>query len=724
MSNVSQALAHRQLTLSKRIPLYLAIASLVSVLSVGLFSYYQAASELTDASQSKVSALVSSRTESLARYLDSIEQDLLLTASDPAVHDAMTEFSDAWRDLKFEGEPQEILQDLFITGSEFPTGEKQKLIDPGDGSLYSEVHRTFHQRFWDLQATRGYYDIFFISPEGDVIYTVFKELDYATNLISGSWKDTDLANVFRHSVENPTLGQVSFFDFKPYAPSNDAPASFISTPVLNDANRLLGVLVFQMPIDKLNAIMQQSQGMGETGETYIVGNDFLMRSDSRFSEESTILQQQVETDATRAALAGETGTALIEDYRGVPVLSAYGSLVFNGTTWAVIGEIDEAEALAGVAVMQKIMLAASAVILLLVVVFGFLGAKGITKPLVRLTEAMKTLADGDTSVDIPAQGRKDELGDMAEAMLVFKNNAIERAEMQAQEAENQRKQAERAEVIATLCSDFDSSVGTTLKNVSSAATQLDSTANSMVATAEQTDSLSNSAAAASEEATTNVQTVAAASEELSASIDEIGRQVAQSTSSTAKAVAQSETTAVTVKGLAEAADRIGDVVTLIQDIAEQTNLLALNATIEAARAGEAGKGFAVVANEVKSLATQTAKATSQISDQITAIQSETTDAVEAIDGIKSVVDEVSHIATSIASAIEEQAAATGEISTNVQQAASGTKEVSGNISGVAEGSAQTRQSATQVLDASGELARSSEELRSQVESFLANIRAA
>ena len=351
-------------------------------------------------------------------------------------------------------------------------------------------------------------------------------------------------------------------------------------------------------------------------------------------------------------------------------------------------------------------------------------ARAIARPVARLTGVLDALARGDTTVDVPDAGRRDEVGAMAKAVQVFKDNAIDRLRLEAEQAADQQARVQRAQRVDDLIQGFDASVREILSTVTAAAAQLDGTARDMTGIAEQTSVQASASAAASEQTSANVQTVAAAAEELAGSIQEIGRQVQDSAAITNQAVVEAERTNATVHGLAEAAGKIGAVIQLIQDIASQTNLLALNATIEAARAGEAGKGFAVVASEVKHLANQTASATEDIRLQIGDMQTATTDAVQAIAGIGGTIRRVSEIAGTIAAAVEEQAAATAEISRNVQQAAIGSQQVSSNVIQLNEAAGQGGAAADQVMGASNALNRQADLLREQIETFLASIRAA
>jgi methyl-accepting chemotaxis protein len=349
----------------------------------------------------------------------------------------------------------------------------------------------------------------------------------------------------------------------------------------------------------------------------------------------------------------------------------------------------------------------------------------VVRPIGDVKETMDLIANGNLSITVPGGERKDEIGAIARTVTLFQEHLRRLEDMKREEAEREASaRTEKARMMATLASNFESSVGSIVADVSTSAERLQSAARRLQGTADATSARSASVASSSEEASSNVQTVAAATEELASSVREVGRQVEQSARISERAVMEAQSTVAKVKELSTAANRIGAIVGLIQDIAEQTNLLALNATIEAARAGEAGKGFAVVASEVKNLATQTAKATTEIATQINAIQGTTSDSADAIQAITSTIDEINKIASAIASAVEEQSAATQEIARNVQEAASGTSSVSGAIADVRHATADAAVASNEVLDASNGLNQQSARLKSELSSFLATIRAA
>jgi methyl-accepting chemotaxis protein len=348
----------------------------------------------------------------------------------------------------------------------------------------------------------------------------------------------------------------------------------------------------------------------------------------------------------------------------------------------------------------------------------------VLNPLQAIKNAMLKVANGDLTADAAFSHRTDEIGALAGALATFKANAAEKARIEDEQRERTGQASQRQKTVDASIVSFEAQIGDALKALMDAAGQMRSTSDEMSAISLKTNGQVSSAAQASEEASANVQTVAASSEELAASISDISRQVTHAAGIAGRAVDETKQTDGTVQGLAESAERIGEVVKLINDIAGQTNLLALNATIEAARAGEAGKGFAVVASEVKSLANQTAKATEEISAQIAAVQKVARDAMDAIKGIGNTIGEVSMVATSIATAVEQQGAATQEITRNTQEAARRTKDASDNISGVTSGANATGAAAQNVKSAAETLGVRTEQLRRQVDDFLATIRAA
>jgi methyl-accepting chemotaxis protein len=385
----------------------------------------------------------------------------------------------------------------------------------------------------------------------------------------------------------------------------------------------------------------------------------------------------------------------------------------------------EVSATGRVSTFTLILWSVSAIVFLLIGGGLFGVAFGVIRPIAKMTDVMKGLAGGDLNVSVPALDRGDEVGAMARAVQVFKENALRVRSMETEQASLKRRAEEdRKAAMLAMADGFDSAIGKIIQTVSTASSELESSAGRLTRTAELTQSLSATVASASEQSAANAQSAAAAAEEMASAVSEIGRQVSDSHKISREAVSQVEETNARIADLAQSAGRIGEVVKMISAVAEQTNLLALNATIEAARAGEAGRGFAVVASEVKALATQTAKATEEISEQISQMQSATNQSVAAIGQIGGTIGRIAEISQAIAAAVEEQGAATKEISRNVQQAAQGASQVAGSITDVNRGATDTGAASTQVHGLARSLLGQSNHLKEEVEKFLSTVRAA
>ncbi len=603
-------------------------------------------------------------------------------------------------------------------------------------ALCPKIEGSEQDFFTHYKERYGYYDLFLLNPDGYCFYSVAQEADYQTNLLTGKYEDSNLGDLVRKVLDSKKF---EFVDFAPYAPSNGDPAAFIAQPVLGTNGQVQAVVALQMPLDQINEIMDVSIGLGETGETILVGPDYLMRSDSlRDPANHSVVNSfknpatgKVDTEATRAVHEkGESGVLEdMTDYVGNEVLLAYAPVDVFGQTWCLNAKIDMAEAFAadarieGIANSSGNTLAAWVVGLivvvgLVVVTVGLITARGITKPLNNTVALLKDIAEGEGDLTKRLDdSRKDELGAMAKWFNTFVGK------------------------LQGIIRDIAANAQT----LTSSSTEMSATATQLAGGAEETTNQSNTVASAAEELsinmtnmaasaeqmTGNVKTVASAVEEMTASINEIAKNAEQASTVASGAAQLAEVSNTNIGHLGDAADEIGKVIETIQDIAEQTNLLALNATIEAARAGDAGKGFAVVATEVKELAKQTADATEDIRGRIEGIQHSTGKAVESIGQISEVIGQVNDVSQMIASAVEEQSITTKEIaqnitqtsdaattvSTGVTESATATQEITRNITGVDAAAKQTAQGASQTQDAGAALSKLGDELQTLVGQF-------
>lgn len=737
-----------KIRLAVKLPATMIVVALIPCITLGVSVYKKAEQEMDQVAQDKVQAAALSRSAQIQTYLQNVQSQLRDMSRNPSVATATRRFADTYQKSQGVSETEApALRQAYINDNPHPTGKKDELVDAGRGTEYDQTHRRYHRWLRDFQRENGYYDLFLFDVDGNLVYSVFKELDYATNFHTGQWSDSGLGRVFRKAMTISGASAPVFDDFSPYGPSNGAEAGFIATRIVRD-NKPVGVLAFQIPLEPITGVVASSVGLGETGEALVFSSAGKLLTDGRFTRLSDFDNDAARSEDRKRAENGQNGVVGVVDHRGTEVISAYQPMEFMGAKWVFLARLSAKEVLAPAMRIRDNFLMVTAIVILACLVFAYFIARAFVKPLSRITQVMSDLAGGDRTAEIPYLKSGDEIGDMARALRVFRETGERAERLQQEQAEAERTRAEQDRIRAQeeakrveeenrlreqeaadrqaalkhsmeeLSEKLNTEIQSVVVSIRDRTASLGEASASMSENATGVSGQTHEAASVATEAARNVQSVASASEELSASISEIRTQVQRSTGMTTSAVQEAEKSNQSVQSLAGAADTIGDVVSLIQDIAAQTNLLALNATIEAARAGEAGKGFAVVASEVKNLASQTARATDEISGQISSMQMATGTAVQAISGISSVITELHSISSEIFDAVQEQDNATREISENAQSVAASNEEVSVSIHTVADYSEETGKLANGVQENAQSVASEIAGLERRLESLM------
>ncbi len=687
----------RRMNLRYKMPILVALPTLAIMIAASAFSFFGARLALDAQRDLAFEQLIDEKAEALNSWLAEVETDMVVLANGRATQDAIVAFSDGWNVL--DGDPEQVLQRLYITGNANQQGEKDKLLDADDGSAWSATHARFHTSFRNFQIERGYYDLFLFDLNGNLIYSVFKELDFATNFRNGEYADSDLGVVFQVAVDLPA-GEYHVTDFAPYAPSYGAAAKFVAMPVFDDAGTRIGVAALQLPVDQIAEILSTSPLLGETGQVYALAPDGHARSASIYDGGHALLDRMPDLPQIIAARNGEAQRFNgVTGLSGNPVLARTAAIDAFGTSWRLVLEQDLSEANAGAIQFLTLMSIQTIVVILVVAALGYLVARTLTRRITAIADSVTGITSGDFSKEIPETKSGDELGEIARALDTFKTDLADGRNAIAAQAESAKTLGTVIDTVSQalgalsdgsldcqidiafpqdyerLRSNFNDTVASLTeivtnlqtnadlinedtRNLSEGTNDLSRRTESQAATLEQT-------AAAMEEISTSVKSTAESARGIVTAIDKTRQQAEHG----------EEVRGRTVEAMTHiegSSAKIGQIVQLIDDIAFQTNLLALNAGVEAARAGDAGRGFAVVASEVRALAQRSSASAAEIRSLIVTSTEDISNGVKLVTdmgtAIQEVLDGVSKVSEhihGIANGAEEQAVGLSEINAGI-----------------------------------------------------------
>ena len=702
--------------ISVKLSIFAVVLAAVIVVILGFSAFFLIESSSREAAQERVFALKEVQLSVLERQVSDMRGDVLAATEHNSVRMAFNTLSRGFNDIIRLGEVdvETRMKETYIANNPHPAGERHLMDAVAKSSeRYDRFHKTHHPSLRFMASKGGYDDLLLIDPAGNVIYSVYKNDDFAVNLTEGEWAQTPLAELYRAVMADPAQQRLVYADYAPYPVAVDGRQAFVGAPVyLNE--KLLGIFALALPRARLNAIMTGVTGLGETGEARLICDDGALHADSRFAKGG---MKTVRSEATFLGQSGQTGILRETRADGRSFLMAYAPLDFLGEPLALVVDMAEDEALAVAHQLRIVILVLGAGVLVIAVIASILFSRSLTVPLLRSVQEMGVLAKGDHGVEISGAERLDEVGDIARGLAVFKAAAIRQADMVEQEREMVRTRQERTQAIEVVLKSFEEESVGVLEKVSRSLKEVSATSDQLLSSADDARVRSAAVTTSAEQTSVSIQTVASAVAELHVSIEAINRQSMESGTLARTAVGEVRANIDTIRQLAESSGRIGEIVGLISDIAEQTNLLALNATIEAARAGESGKGFAVVASEVKSLASQTGKATEEISAQVCEIQSVTQGVVKATEDFGQMVEQMSDLSSSVTQSVEQQGQSTGKVSQSVREISAGTKDVTANIQVLGESSARTDADARAVSQVVEELSTRVIALRELIRNF-------